>query len=263
LRAVSPLPVRHAFLDHPGPIAFAHRGGAGEFPENTMAAFEHAVRLGYRYLETDVHVTRDGVLLAFHDHVLDRVTDRHGTIATSSWAEIRAARIAGTHAIVRLDELLDAFPDQRFNIDPKHDAAVDPLADLIARANALDRVCVASFSDARLARVRNLLGPSLCTGAGPREIARLRLASAGMPLRSRGSAPAPCAQIPRRVRRVPLAERRFVAHAGRAGTAVHVWTVDDPDEMRALLDLGVTGIMTDRPAVLRDVLLARGEWHAV
>jgi glycerophosphoryl diester phosphodiesterase len=251
--------VRHAFLDHPGPIAFAHRGGAGEVPENTMAAFDHAVSLGYRYLETDVHVTRDGVLLAFHDHVLDRVTDRRGVVAEMSWAEIRRARIAGSHEIARLDELLDAFPDRRFNIDPKHDAAVDPLVEVIRRANAIERVCVAAFSDARVARVRRMLGPTLCTGGGPRDIARLRLASAGMPLRA--AAVAPCVQIPPRVRRVPLADRRFVAHARRSGVAVHVWTVDDPDEMHRLLDVGVGGIMTDRPAVLRDVLIARGEWH--
>jgi glycerophosphoryl diester phosphodiesterase len=250
--------VRYAFLDHPGPIAFAHRGGAGEHPENTMAAFAHAVALGYRYLETDAHVTRDGVLVAFHDHVLDRVTDRRGVVAELSWREVRATRIAGVHEVVRLDELLDAFPEQRFNIDPKHDAAVDRLVDVLSRAKALERVCVAAFSDARLARIRRLAGPSLCTGAGPREIARLRLASAGVPVRAPS---VPCVQVPRSVRRVPLTDRRFVAHAERNGTAVHVWTVDDPAEMHRLLDAGVRGIMTDRPAVLRDVLVQRGEWH--
>ncbi|HEX7095186.1 MAG TPA: glycerophosphodiester phosphodiesterase family protein, partial [Acidimicrobiales bacterium] len=109
----------HAFLDHPGPLAFAHRGGAGVNPENTWAAFDHAVSLGYRYLETDVRVTSDGVVVAFHDPTLDRVTDRTGAIARRPWVEVRRARIAGKHEPVRLDDLLAAYPDVRVNIDPK------------------------------------------------------------------------------------------------------------------------------------------------
>ena len=85
-----------AFLDHPGPIAFAHRGGAGDWPENTMPAFAGAVALGYRYVETDVHVTADGVLLAFHDDRLDRVTDRAGVVRELPWSEVRQARVDGS-----------------------------------------------------------------------------------------------------------------------------------------------------------------------
>jgi glycerophosphoryl diester phosphodiesterase len=116
--------VEFAFLDHPGPIPFAHRGGAGEWPENTMPAFEGAVRLGYRYVETDVHVTSDGALLAFHDDVLDRVTDHEGDIAKLPWEVVRTARVGGREPIPLLEELLGTFPDLHVNIDPKHDAAV-------------------------------------------------------------------------------------------------------------------------------------------
>src|SRR5690606_8491342 len=107
--------------EHDGFFAFAHRGNAAHCPENTMRAFESAVRLGYRYLETDVHVTRDGVLLAFHDHVLDRVTDRTGRIGALTWSEVRQARVGGLEPIPLLEDVLGTWPEVRVNIDPKHD----------------------------------------------------------------------------------------------------------------------------------------------
>ncbi len=243
-----------AFLDHPGPIPFAHRGGASEVPENTMAAFDHAVRLGYRYLETDVHVTADGVLVAFHDHVLDRVTDRTGVIARQPWAEVRQARVGGgDHPIPRLEDVLGAWPEVRVNVDPKHDASVDPLVDVLRRTQAFDRVCVAAFSDRRLVRFRRLTGNQVCTAMGPGEIAGLRVAGVA-------AGGAGCVQVPVSYGRIPVVDRRFVAAAHRRGLPVHVWTIDDPDEMARLLDLGADGIMSDRPAVLKDVLEGRGEW---
>lgn len=249
-----PFPV----LDHPGPLAFAHRGGASDAPENTMAAFEHAIALGYRYLETDVHLTADGVLLAFHDDVLDRVTDRTGAIHEQTWAEVRAAKVGGTEPIPRFDELLEAWPDVRINIDPKHDRAVEALAAAITRAGAVDRVIVGAFSDKRLARLRELVGPRLCTSLGPRGVARLRAAGYGLPV---GSLPSPCVQVPVRHGSVTITDERFVRGAHRSGLQVHVWTIDDADEMRRLLDLGVDGIMTDRPEVLRQVLVERDSWY--
>ena len=161
------------FLDWPYPIPFAHRGGASDKPENTLAAFERAVELGYRYVETDAHLTADGVLLAFHDHVLDRVTDRTGVVADLPWAEIQQARVDG-EPIPLLEDLLGAWRDVRVNIDPKHDAAVGPLVDLLGRCNAFDRVCVAAFSDRRLTRVRRMSGGRVCTALGPTGITRMR-----------------------------------------------------------------------------------------
>ncbi len=245
-----------SFLDHPGPIPFAHRGGASEHSENTMAAFGYAVRLGYRYVETDVHTTADGALVAFHDDVLDRVTDRQGKIAALSWSEVRQARVAG-EAIPLLEDVLGAWPDLRVNIDPKHDASVEPLVDVLRRTNAHDRVCVGAFSEPRLERVRRLTGGRVCTGMGTRAVARLRMASLGGP---GGRFGGNCAQVPVRQGPVVLVDRRFVAAAHRRGLAVHVWTIDDAAEMARLLDLGVDGIMTDRPAILKEVLTARGQW---
>ena len=254
----------YPFLDHPGPIPFAHRGGAGDRPENTLPAFEAAVRLGYRYVETDVHATADGVLLAFHDDRLDRVTDRSGVVAALPYSEVARARVDGREPIPRFEELLHAWPDLRVNVDPKDDAAVDPLVAAIRRTGAVDRVCVGSFSGRRLARVRGALGPRLCTSLGPRGVAALRAASwRGRPFRRFvGTEGAACVQVPLRHRGLPIVDRRFVAAAHALGLPVHVWTVDDPGAMETLLDLGVDGLMTDRPRVLRDVLVRRGQWTA-
>ena len=251
------LTAQFAFLDWDAPIPFAHRGGASEAAENTMPAFEHAVKLGYHYVETDVHVTSDGVLLAFHDDVLDRVTDRTGRIDQLPWATVQEAKVDGREPIPLLEDLLGTWPDLRVNIDPKHDGAVDALVEVLRRCDAVDRVCIGAFSDRRLARVRSLLGPRVCTSLGPRSIARLRAATFGVPA---GRLPSPCAQVPTNAGRVTLVDSRFVRGAHARGVEIHVWTIDDRDEMVRLLDLGVGGVMTDRPAVLREVLEARGEW---
>ncbi|MFF2041929.1 glycerophosphodiester phosphodiesterase [Kitasatospora sp. NPDC058170] len=252
----------HPFLDQPGPLAFAHRGGDLGHPENSLAAFEAAVALGYRYLETDVHATLDGVLVAFHDSRLDRVTDRTGAVAELPWGTVSRARIGGTEPVPLLEDLLGTFPAARFNIDVKAAPAIGPLIEAVRRTNAWDRVCVGGFSDSRLAAVRAAAGPRLATSLGPREVARLRLRSlAGPLLRGRGAPFAGvCAQVPERHRGVRVVDRAFVRAAHRLGLQVHVWTVDDPTRIRALLDLGVDGIMADRIDVLRDVLGERGCW---
>jgi glycerophosphoryl diester phosphodiesterase len=249
------------FLDWPGPLAFAHQGahtpdGPGE---NTMAAFERAVALGYRYLETDAHVTADGVLVAFHDDRLDRLTDRAGVIGDLPWAEVKAARVRDHDGIPLLEDILTAWPDVRVNIDPKHDAAVGPLIELIDRTGTVDRVCFGAFSDRRLARVRAGLGPRVCTSMGPRQVARLMAAARGLP---GGSFAAACVQVPVRQGPVPLVTERFVRAAHDRGLQVHVWTINDAGEIGRLLDLGVDGIMTDRTDVLKDVLTERGQWVA-
>ncbi|KAA0234921.1 MAG: Glycerophosphodiester phosphodiesterase [Acidimicrobiales bacterium] len=246
------------FLDHPGPLAFAHRGGAGDWPENTMPAFQGAVRMGYRYVETDVHVTGDGVLLAFHDDTLDRATDRVGLIRDLPWREVRRARVHGQEPIPLLEDLLGTWPDLRVNIDPKHDSAVEPLVSAVKRTGATSRVCVGSFSDRRLRRIRRLLGRALCTSLGPIGTARVRAAGLGAPA---GRFPAGCVQVPKAFKGVTVVDERFVAAAHARDLQVHVWTIDDPQTMSELLDLGVDGIMTDRPAVLKELLQRRGEWH--
>jgi len=254
----------YQFFDHPGPLAFAHRGGAGYAGnvgfENSLYAFEQAVKLGYRYLETDVHASADGVVLAFHDATLDRVTDGVGRISRLTEAQIRRARIGGAYPIPTLAEVLTSWPAVRVNVDVKDAAAIEPLAATLDDLKAHDRVCVASFSARRLRGVRRRLGPNVATALGPVGVAGLRLVPAPRLRSLLLSAPVPCVQVPERVPGLPLVTRSFVERAHQLGKHVHVWTVDDATAMVRLLGLGVDGIMTDRIDTLRTVLTGRGQW---
>ncbi|WP_029012398.1 glycerophosphodiester phosphodiesterase [Niveispirillum irakense] len=249
----------HPYLTHAGPIAFAHRGGGLEAPENSLAAFANAVSLGYRYIETDVQRTADGRLIIFHDDVLDHLTDGQGRVSDLPWAIVSQARIAGREPIPLLDEVLERWPGLHFNIDPKSDAAALALADALEKHGALGRVCVGSFSGQRLNRLRRRLGPNLCSSAGPMEVARIWSAANGLPL---GRPKADCLQVPVHHHGIPIITPRFIASAHRRGLPVHVWTVDEATEMERLLDLGVDGLITDRPTLLRDILRRRGLWPA-
>ncbi|HLK73404.1 MAG TPA: glycerophosphodiester phosphodiesterase [Streptosporangiaceae bacterium] len=256
--------MRAPFLDHPQPIAFAHRGGAAHAPENSWAAFEHAVKLGYAYLETDARATSDGKLVAFHDRTLDRVTDATGPINALSYREVAALRVSGTQPIPLIEDLLAAWPDVRFNIDLKDAPGIWMLPDVLRRTGAWDRVCVTSFSGNRLRTARGLLDRPVCMATSPTAIAGVRCnvgSSARWPqLRmfagflSRASVR--CAQVPRKV-----ATAAFLRRAHALGLDVHVWTINERAEMIRLLDLGADGIMTDDIETLRDVLIERGQWH--
>ena len=255
----------HPFLDHPGPIAFAHRGGASAAPENTLVAFDIAVTLGYRYLETDAHITRDGVLVAFHDDRLDRVTDRTGAIAALDIGEVEAADAGYTFSsdagatfpfrgqgiqIPRFEDLLARWPEVRVNVDPKAGACVAPLAALLDRLGAWDRVSVGSFSDRRLRWIREFGRGGACTSMGPYAVALARGAAMAGRMPRLG---ADCLQVPTHRGGVQIVTERFVAAAHRAGLPVHAWINDGP-AMDRLLDLGVDGIMTDRLRLLLDLL---------
>jgi glycerophosphoryl diester phosphodiesterase len=216
--------------------------------------------MGYRYLETDVRVTADGVPIVFHDPTLDRVTDRTGRVDQLRWGELAAARIGGREPILRLDELLGAWPDVRFNLDIKAPGVVAALARTVRRLRAEDRICLGSFSDARVAAARRVFGPSVCTSLGPRGVAALRLSSFSPRAAGLVRIPAGCAQVPLQLGGRALVDERFIAAAHVRGLQVHVWTVDTEEEAAAVLDLGVDGVMTDRPAMLRDLLERRGQW---
>lgn len=254
------------FLDSPSPrccLAFAHRGGVHHPDlvglENTEKAFAHAVGLGYDYLETDVHVTRDGVLLAFHDAVLDRVSDGTGAVADLTWAEISAVRIGG-EPLPRLVDLLDAFPEARFNIDLKSDAAVPALAALVTRRGDEDRILVGAFSSRRLARFRALTAGRVAQSAAPVHVALFRLLPSGRLARLLTRGRIAALQVPHRRGPLTVVTPGFVRRAHAGGAQVHVWVVDDPAQMAALLDLGVDALMTDRTDVLKAVLVERDRW---
>lgn len=249
----------------PPPMALAHRGGAG-MPgnagiENSLEAFRRAVALGYRYIETDVQASSDGVAFAFHDNDFGRIAPDSPfgvTPLISLTAEqIRSVLLAG-EPVPTVAELLGTFPETRFNIDVKTASGIEPTVRAIREADATDRVLIASFSDSRLTAARRLL-PGIATSTGPREVAVMRLCPRllGWWVGRRGAV---CLQVPERWHRVTLVTPRFIAAAHRRGLQVHVWTVDDPADMTRLLDMGVDGLVTDRPEVLKDVLLARGQW---
>ena len=219
-----------------------------------MPAFQHAVDLGYTYLETDVHATSDGVLVAFHDSDLSRTCDRDGTIASLTSTELADVRVDGREPIPLFEELVGSFPEARFNIDCKSDGAVQPLVDAVRRLDCLDRICIGGFGDRRLRRLRSALGDALCSSFGPAQVASL-VVTGRVPWGGQ------VAQVPVKQGPVTIVSERTIAAAHRRGLHVHVWTIDEPDEMRRLLDLGVDGIMTDRPQVLKDVLVARDAWH--
>src|SRR4051794_9172165 len=203
--------------DPGGVLAFAHRGGAYhpeiEGLENTLAAFKHAVALGYDYLETDVHVTRDGVLLAFHDDILDRVTDVEGAIAELTFEEVRCALVGGREQVPTLAQLFDEFPQARFNIDLKSDGAVAPLAAFVAERDAWDRVLVGSFSRQRLSEFRRLTTGRVPTSAAPLEVALFRFLPSGRLADRLTGRRVSALQIPHRRGRLTIASRGLVRRA--------------------------------------------------
>ncbi|MCU1516069.1 MAG: glycerophosphodiester phosphodiesterase [Pseudarthrobacter sp.] len=255
------------FLRNAGhPVAMAHRGFSREGLENSMAAFRAAVDLGYGYLETDVHTTSDGVLLLFHDDTLERITDAAGRIAELTAADVAAARIGGREHVPLFDELVSSCPGVKLNLDVKDWTSVRSLAAGIERHGLHDRVLVASFSDRRRRAVLKLLSRPVASSAGSvtnalvvllgpvLPVALLRRVLRG-PLRD-----VHALQVPVRYGAVRVVTAAYVRRAHALGLVVHVWTINDPAEMRRLLDLGVDGIVTDRADLLKQVLLERGEW---
>lgn len=245
-------------------VAMAHRGGAmmpqNLGKENTLVAFDNAVRLGYRYLETDVRTTADGQLIAFHDDRLDRVTDGSGLIAERTLQQLRTCRVAGGDQIPTLDEVLYSFPAARFNIDVKTERAIAPLIDTLRLHDAESRVCVGSFGVRRLRQFRAATGGRIATSASPIGT----WWSSRVPLLGGWTSPADAFQVPIRHviggHEMTVLTPRLIAAAHRSHKQVHVWTIDDARLMHELIDMGVDGLITDLPDVLRDVLVSRGLW---
>lgn len=245
------------------PIVVAHRGGAGECPENTAEAFLTMVERGFRYLETDARATLDGVAVLSHDATLDRAVGVGGKVRGYTWKELARVRgREGRPAAMRVDEAFEKYPDAVFNIDAKSDDVAAPLARAIREAGAQRRVCVASFSERRLRRLRGEL-PGTASSLGIGAIARIVAASRARKgaVRRRllkGLPEAQVAQVPLSFRGVPVLTERFVASAHEAGIAVHAWTIDDVDVAARLLDMGVDGIITDVPTAMYEGLRERG-----
>lgn len=268
------------YLPGSGPLVLAHRGFAPDGGENTLAAFEAAVELGCTHVETDVHATADGVVIAFHDDSLDRVTDRTGRVSELPWAEVQRARITGGHPVPTLEELLLALPGTRFNIDLKADGAVEPTVEVVERLGVHDRVLLTSFDDGRRLRALGMLSRPVATSAGQARTAllwgasRLLVVAAGIGVGTAEAAGGRMAapgrhiatateewahrlihriargidayQVPEQFKGLRVVDHAFLDAAHLAGAQVHVWTVNDEPTMERLLDLGVDGLVTDR-----------------
>jgi glycerophosphoryl diester phosphodiesterase len=261
---------RHPYLDGPYPRAYAHRGwhiGDLRGFENTLAAFRRAVAEGFGYLELDVHASADGVPVVHHDATLDRTTDGRGPIRALRAAELAPVRVRGREPLPLLEQVLTELPDTRMTVELKSGAAVEPVLEVLERTGSWHRVCLGSYHDGWLRRAREAAGPQLCSSMAQGAAFGLRtrawLDRLPAPLRHlpAPASPGDFAQLPRRLGPLTVVDAALLRAAHGSGREVHVWTVDTAAEMTALLDLGVDGLLSDRPDVLRDVLHARGVWQ--
>lgn len=249
----------------PFPILLAHRGGGDEAPENSLTAFKRMQDLGVRHIETDVHLTEDGVVVLSHDETVDRCFDGAGAIAQMTYRDILQLRNEAGEQMPRLEDALSEFPDLHFNIDAKTDAVVEPLVEVLAETDAFPRTLVASFSEKRLERVREVEDPRVSTSLGTAAVVRLMLAAETVSSADTWRVLGPdrsvrAVQVPEKMRGLRVVTPRLIATAHTAGLAVHAWTVNEPAAMVRLLDWGVDGLVTDRPTMLREILRARGQW---
>ncbi|MFQ5522278.1 MAG: glycerophosphodiester phosphodiesterase [Acidimicrobiia bacterium] len=254
----------------PSPVPIAHRGSRLLWPENTLPAFTGAVELGYRHLETDLHLTADGVLVCIHDDTVDRTTDGSGEVSSLSLGELKALDGGHRHAVggefpfrgqgievPAFEEVVTTFPEVHFVVDLKVDGLAVPLAEMIDRLDLYDRILVGSFSDHRLDEFRRLTGGRVATSTGP-VLSRLWVIASRAGRGAGGEAQA--LQLPTHLRGVRIVDEKLVAAAHDAGLQIHVWTVNREEEMVRLLDLGVDGLVTDRPDLLRRLLMEREQW---
>ncbi len=256
----------HPYLSLEHPIRLAHRGSRRLWPENTMTAFQGAVDLGYLYIETDVRITGDDVVVVFHDKTLERVTNGTGQVRDWRYEELRRLDAAyhfdpadghprrGTGVgIPTLEEVLLTWPDVHFNIDIKGRRMEWHVAEVVKRLGRERSTLIGAFSDFRVGRYRRIMGKDTAIAAGP-------LAAMAMFAASRIGATAPgkatAYQLPFDATGVPI-DRKLVAAVHEAGSQIHAWTVNERDDMVRLLDLGVDGIVTDRPDTLNEVVASR------
>lgn len=264
----------HPYLDLPLPLVIGHRGAAGLVPENTLESFRRGVEDGAVIVETDLHPTRDGALVLFHDHDLLRTTDASGPVRERTLAELkqldaghRFRDSGGGHPfrgrglrIPTLEEAFATLPGMRFNIEVKEDGpgVVERLLDLLVREDRVATTLLAAEKDPIMERIRGVAksrGLDVATSASTGDAFRFVRAALDRTPPPEG----PLAlQIPAALGGHPVVTAELVDYAHRHEVQVHVWTVNEPDEMRRLLDLGVDGLISDFPSRVRDVVRARG-----
>ena len=244
----------HPFFEGYDFYPFVHRGGDEEKTENTLEAFQYSSDLGFIFMETDVQSTSDGKVVIFHDSDLKRVAGINKKVSELTFKEIKDVNLTTGGKIPSLEETLHSFPNLRFNIDIKVDSAVEETIRIVKSHHALNRVCLAAFSTNRLNSIRHLTGLDLCSSMGQAEVVRLLLSSYGLNFKV---SPGFCAQVPVSQFGIPIVTRKFIKKVHDLNKLIHVWTIDETEEMYRLIDLGVDGLMTDKPTVLKKALVAR------
>jgi glycerophosphoryl diester phosphodiesterase len=240
----------HPYLNQPGISISAHRGGSIEAPENTLESFKYAIDLGSAYIETDVQLSADGIPFIFHDDDLSRLLGEDITFNSLHSNEINQLKLFESYQIPTLEEALKKFPGTYFQIDVKTDEVALPTMQVIQDLDAFSRVCIASFSSKRLKLVKKNF-PETCLSMGPMEILKLLLSSFGL---YNKKVQGDCLQIPIYHYGIKLVTKRFVKFVQSLGLKIHVWTINDENTMQKLINIGVDGIITDRPKLLKDVL---------
>ena len=238
------------YLKYDGLEVLAHRGGAEESLENTIKSFEYSISLGCKYIETDVQVSSDGIPYIFHDDDLKRICGIAKKFNSLSSQDIDKINIFDGHKIPRLNDVLELFPDTKFQIDFKTDEVVQPALDVISNSKALERVCIASFNSKRLKGVRKNY-PNLCISMGPKEVYKTLAASFNL---YKKHIPGDCLQIPMSYYGIRVVTKRFVNFLKSRGLKVMVWTINDVKTFKFLIDLNVDGIITDKPKLLFETL---------
>ena len=239
-----------SYLNYSGVAVLAHRGGSFESFENTIESFYYSQSLGCKFIETDVQISSDGIPYIFHDETLTRLLGKNDVFSNLDSSEIEDLRIFESHKIPRLDETLQTFPDMCFQIDVKTDEVAMPALEVIHKCRAEDRVCIASFNSPRLSRV-NSKYPEICLSMGPNEVSKMLLSSFGL---YKKTIIGDCLQVPMYYYGIKVVTKRFVDFVHSKGLKICVWTINDEKTFKKLIDIGVDGIITDKPKLLFQVL---------
>jgi glycerophosphoryl diester phosphodiesterase len=246
----------HPAIRSSRPLVFAHRGGGKIGPENTIAAFDRGLSAGADGLELDVHLSRDGIVVVHHDATLDRTTRATGRLANRTAGELAQLDVP------TLREVLARYTDTRIIIELKEagPALARAVVDEVRRARAAQRVCLGSFSRSAL-RAARAIAPDIAT-SGARFEVRMALYRSWCGI-SPGRVPYQAFQVPETSGSTRVVSPRFVEIAHKAGIAVQVWTVDEPEDIRRLLGWGVDGIISDRPDVAAEIVKDWGRGQSV
>jgi glycerophosphoryl diester phosphodiesterase len=255
--------------ESPRPLVFAHRGGGGLIPENTLEAFQYSARMGVDVLELDIHSTSDGTLVVMHDAAVDRTTDGRGRVnelMLEAVKKLDAGYVFSPDSgqtfpfrnrkitVPTLREIFDALPQMTFNIEPKQHAPsiIKPLCALVRERKMIDKVIVGSFNQTTINDFRREC-PEVATSASPSEVTKfLALVKTG--LTNSYTPPMQALQVPQNLGSLQVVSKEFVETAHRRNLKVHVWTINETADMQRLIEMGVDGIMTDYPDRLLTLL---------